>query len=262
MSHIHLVRDFYSYPESLTRTLRVYTPDAYDHEPHRRFPVLYMLDGQNVFAHPESARPDTWEANTTMDRLAAEGRLDPWLIVAVDHTAGRFEEYSAWDVPERGASGRGWAFADFLVNHLKPFVDRTWRTRPESPHTAVMGASLGGLMALTLGKAFPHVVGRVGALSPSVMWADGAIYRLWSGPTGRWLKLYLDTGDRERYWFYDLWLDYVTHTASFYHHLKGLGLGPHELRFVVAEGHDHAEPAWAARLPGIFEWLLEEARGV
>jgi len=262
MSHIRVVRDFYSYPESITRTLRVYTPDAYDAEPDRRFPVLYMLDGQNVFAHPESARWDTWCANTTLDRLVAEGRVPPWLIVAVDHTEARFEEYSPWAEPSRGAEGRGWLFADFLVHHLKPWVDATYRTRPEPQHTAVMGASLGGLMALALAKAFPDVVGRAGALSPSVMWADRAIWGLWSAPTGRWLKLYLDTGSLERYWFYDLWLDYVTHVTDFHHHLRGLGLGDHELRFVLADGQDHAEPAWRDRLWGIFEWLLEEAKGV
>ena len=66
MSDIRISRDFYSYPEETTRTLRIYTPDAYYLQPERRFPVLYMMDGQNVFNHPESALYHTWCANTTM----------------------------------------------------------------------------------------------------------------------------------------------------------------------------------------------------
>jgi predicted alpha/beta superfamily hydrolase len=64
MGHVHIIRDFASPQEGLSRTVRIYTPDAYDHESHRRFPVLYMQDGQNVFAHPESSIYDTWCANT------------------------------------------------------------------------------------------------------------------------------------------------------------------------------------------------------
>jgi len=262
VSHIEIRRDFYSYPESLTRTIRVYTPDAYASEPERRFPVLYMLDGQNVFAHPESAIWHTWCANQVMDWLAGEGRVPPWIIVAVDHGPDRMAEYSPWPDKGRGTEGRGGLFAEFLVKHLKPHVDATWRTLPGPEHTAVMGASLGGLMALVLGHRHPDVYGRIGAVSPSVMWADGAIFREWDAPTGRWIKLYVDTGDRERYWFYDTFLDYVAAVSSFADHLRGLELKPHELRYVLAPGHDHHETAWQARLPDIFGWLLEDPQGV
>jgi predicted alpha/beta superfamily hydrolase len=87
MSDIRILHDFYSYPEGTKRTLRIYTPALYSLEPERRFPVLYMMDGQNVFSHPESAIYHTWCANTTMDQLILEGRIRPWIIVAVDHLA-------------------------------------------------------------------------------------------------------------------------------------------------------------------------------
>ncbi|ABK18010.1 alpha/beta hydrolase [Syntrophobacter fumaroxidans] len=257
MSEIRILRDFYSYPEETTRTLRIYTPDAYQAHPDRRFPVLYMMDGQNVFNHPESALYHTWCANTTMDRLIFEGRLQPWIIVGIDHLPDRFAEYVPWPEPAIGADGRGRLFADFLVNHLKPFVDQTYRTLGTPQWTAVMGASLGGLMSLVLGKTHPDVFGRIGAVSPSVMWAGSEIFRLWDRPTGRWCKIYLDAGTLERYWYYDIYLDYVESVASFHRHLKDIGLGDHELRFVLAEGHFHNEEAWQARLPDILPWLLE-----
>jgi len=86
----------------------------------------------------------------------------------VDSTNDRLAEYSPWPEPRSNIPARAGPFVHFLVNELKPFVDRVYRTRPESEWTTVMGASLGGLMSLYLGWRHPDVFGRVGALSPSV----------------------------------------------------------------------------------------------
>ena len=262
MSGIQIMRDFFSQPENTERTLRIFTPDAYEREPGRRFPVLYMLDGQNVFNHPESAVYHTWCANTTMDRLIEEGAIAPWIIVAVDHGPDRFHEYSPWWEPTVGGGGGGWLFIEFLANHLKPHIDANYRTLPEPHWTAVMGASLGGLMSLAMGKSHPWIFGRIGAVSPTVMWASGEIFRLWDSPTGRWCRLYMDVGSLERYWFHDIFLDYVEATRHFFEHLKRIGVGDHEMRYAVAPDHFHNEEAWQARLPDIFRWLLEDAKGV
>lgn len=262
MSDIRILHDFYSPPEETNRTLRIYTPDAYRSEPKRRFPTLYMLDGQNVFNHPESAIFHTWCANSTMDTLIEEGAISPWIIVAIDHLPERFAEYSPWPEPAMDADGQGWLFADFLADHLKPFIDKNYRTLPEPHWTGVMGASLGGLMSLTLGKTRPEVFGRVGAVSPTVMWANNEIFRLWDRPTGKWCKIYMDVGSLERYWYYDMYLNYVQATTNFYNHMKSIGLKDHELLFVTAQGHFHDEEAWQARLPYILPWLLEDAKGV
>lgn len=256
MGDICIFRDFYSYPEGVTRTLRVCTPDGYASSPGRSYPVLYLLDGQNVFAHPESAQFHTWCANEAMDALVAEGALEPWILVAIDHTSFRMEEYSPWPDPARGQMGRGWAFRDFLVNHLKPFVDSTWRTRTGPRDTAVIGSSMGGLMSLALGRTRPDVFGRIGAVSPSVMWAGGEVFRLWDSPTGAWMRLYLDTGDQERTWFHDTLLDYVESVQAFAAHLRRVGVKDHEMRFVLARDHAHHEQAWRARLPDTLRWLL------
>ncbi|MDX9723038.1 MAG: hypothetical protein RBU37_19970 [Myxococcota bacterium] len=94
MSSIQIFRDFYSYPEEALRTLRVYVPDAVRENPELRCGVLYMLDGQNVFAHAESALFHTWCANWAMDEAIASDALAPWIIVGVDHLPGRFDEYT------------------------------------------------------------------------------------------------------------------------------------------------------------------------
>jgi predicted alpha/beta superfamily hydrolase len=252
MGHVHIVRDFYSIPEQQPRTVRIYTPDAYDRDPGRRFGVLYMHDGQNVFAHPQSARYDTWCANQALERLVSQGRIAPWIIVGVDHGENRFADYSPWE--------RGPHYAEFLERHLKPYVDRTYRTRVEGMHTATMGASLGGLISLYLGMSRPHVFGRVGGVSPSVMWNHHQLFKDWTRHGRAWTRIYLDAGAEERIEVNGELLDYGRATRDFFHHLQQLGYGENELTLVLEPGAAHYETDWQRRLPEAMAWLLKESR--
>jgi predicted alpha/beta superfamily hydrolase len=256
MSHIHIDWDFHVPGQYKSHPLRIYTPDAYDHEPERRFPVLYMHDGQNVFAHPASARLETWCANWTMERLIHEGRVEPWIIVGIDHSDDRFGEYSPWDEPRIGQAGRGAGYAEFVARHVKPHIDWVYRTRANAASTAIMGASLGGLMSLYMHYQYPDLFGRVGAVSPSVMWSDGAIFRHWTGHTRHWSRIQLDVGDHEFVHWDRMPLNYADATRAFYEQLCGFGYAPWELRLWMEPGGNHHELDWARRLPGTFEWVL------
>ncbi|WP_434386230.1 alpha/beta hydrolase [Melittangium boletus] len=248
MGHVHIIRDFYSPQEGFSRTVRIYTPDGYDPHSSHRYPVLYMHDGQNVFAHSESARFDTWCANTAQEHLVGSGQTEPWLIVGVDSGMGRLDEYSPWS--------RGDAYARFLVETLKPYIDNTYRTRTGPEWTAVMGSSLGGLISLYLGMRYPDVFGRVGALSPSVMWSEYRLFQHWNAHPRRWTRIYLDAGEHE-------WIDpggyplpYGRATRDFHQHLKRLGYADHELRLVLDPQGQHHEQDWQRRLPSAMQWLL------
>ncbi|MFL5321620.1 MAG: alpha/beta hydrolase [Myxococcaceae bacterium] len=256
MSHVQVNRGFESRAEGFPRTVRIYTPDAYDHDPLRRFPVLYMMDGQNVFAHHESAVYDTWCANQVLDRLVFEGALEPWLIVAVDSGAGRMEDYSPFPNAKTRVAGRGDRYARFLCEELKPWVDRTYRTRPEPNWTGVMGSSLGGLISLYLGLSRPEIFGRVGALSPTVMWGGNALFKEWKSHSRLWSRIYLDAGLSEFIHVDGQPLDYGQLTRDFYFHLKELGYEDHELFLVLEPGGAHHEKDWHRRLPLAFRWLL------
>jgi predicted alpha/beta superfamily hydrolase len=257
MGHVHIIRDFASPHEGRTRTVRIYTPDAYDSAPGERFPVLYMHDGQNVFAHPESALFDTWCANHALERLVSEGRIAPWLIVAVDSTQDRLAEYSPWPEPRGNVPARAGPFVRFFVETLKPFVDRVYRTRPEPWWTGVMGASLGGLMALYLGRRYPEHFGRIGALSPSVMWGCDRLFSEWTSHTRQWSRIYLDAGDDETVDPVGYVMRYGQATRDFHRHLQHLGYADHELRLVLEPGGQHHERDWQRRLPEALHWLLE-----
>ncbi len=261
MGNIQILRDFYSPVERINRTIRIYTPDAYQTNPNQHFPVLYMFDGQNVFAHPESALYDTWCANWTMDKLAYEGAIPPWIIVAIDHTDDRFNEYSPW------IGGRADQTSQFLVETLKPYIDSNFRTRPEQPWTGVMGASMGALVTLYIGKTYPHLFGRIGSLSATLMWGKSLfgkpqMFNLWNKKTDYWSKILIYVGGAEQYSFSGVWLDYPPINREFYEHLKQLGYSDYELRFKLADGEPHHEKAWQRQLPDIMRWLLEEAQGI
>src|SRR4051794_22016964 len=115
MGFIQILRCFPSPPEGFPRTLRIFLPDAYFQDEGRRFGVLYMHDGQNVFAHPDSAREETWAVNEAMERLATAREIEPWMVVGVDHGEGRFDDYSPWPEPKVKSRGRARVYAEFLI---------------------------------------------------------------------------------------------------------------------------------------------------
>lgn len=256
MSHVQINRGFESRAEGFNRTVRIYTPDEYDQDPNRRFPVLYMQDGQNVFAHPESAVYDTWCVNRVLEHLVGEGTLEPWIVVAVDSGPGRLEEYSPYPEPRSKVKGRGETYARFFADELKPWVDRVYRTKKAPEWTAVAGSSLGGLISLYLGLTRAHVFGRIGAFSPTVMWGDGALFKNWQTHSRSWSRIYLDAGLSEYIEVDNVPLDYGNLTREFFFHLKSLGYGDHELFFVLEPGGQHHEKDWQRRLPLALRWLL------
>lgn len=256
MGVIRIVREFDSPQEGRERTLRIYTPAEYDEEPKRRFPVLYMQDGQNVYSHPESARWQTWGVNDALEGLVADGRIEPWIVVAVDHSEARFHEYSLWDEPRADAHGTGAMYLQFLVETLKPHIDRKFRTKPARDSTAVMGSSLGGLFSLSVGMRRPDVFGRIGAMSPTVMWGRAGLFREWQQRANAWMRIYVDIGAQEGFHLGHFWMDYATSVPQFVDHLRGVGFGEEELLFHVDPHGQHSEEDWRRRLPDALRWLL------
>ena len=199
------------------RTVRIYLPPTYDRDFSRRFPVLYLQDGQNVFS---SAGTNccfgwgSWDLDRTADRLCAEGRMREIIIVAVDNSRARYKEYRgrlhADETPPKGKAkkpapaatnvldnARFDAYANFLIKELKPRIDREFRTLKTSANTGVLGSSLGGICSLSLAWEFPRVFGRAASLSGSFQierrnFLEQTL-RLYDGKP-KALRLYLDSG--------------------------------------------------------------------
>ena len=166
MSQYEFERQVPSRYLATNRTVRVRLPQSYWRETNRRYPVLYVHDGQNVFA---SAGPHccfgwgSWQLDTTADRLAAEGRMQEIIIVAIDNSRFRYQEYRG-PVPD-DAPSRYTNYAAFLVKELKPWVDKEYRTKKTARDTAVLGSSMGGICSIALAWEHPKTFGAAASLS-------------------------------------------------------------------------------------------------
>jgi predicted alpha/beta superfamily hydrolase len=154
-----------------TRRIWLYLPPDYATSS-KRYPVIYMHDGQNVFDAATSFAGE-WGVDETLDSLHATGDWGA-IVVAVDHAGGqRINEYSPW--PTRFGNGDGAAYVDFLVRTLKPWIDARYRTMPGRLHTAIAGSSMGGLISFYAALKHPDVFGRAGIFSPA-FWIAPAAY--------------------------------------------------------------------------------------
>jgi predicted alpha/beta superfamily hydrolase len=257
-----LTDDIQPHPGFESRFLRnrrdvwVYLPPGYRRARNRRYPVFYMHDGQNVFDAATSFAGVEWGADEAAHNLAARRLIEPIIIVAVANTgANRIHEYTPTravidaraPIKERS---RGWLrkYGRFLREELKPFIDREYRTCPEAEWTGLGGSSLGGLATLTLGLWFPQTFRRLAVMSPSIWWDDCAIYRILEQVKEKPpLKIWLDTGTNEPGW--ERARELRDRLAE-----KGWRLDD-DLQYREAEGADHSERAWSARIETVLRFL-------
>ena len=150
------------------RDVIIYLPPGYDEQADRRFPVLYLHDGQNLFDSATAFNGQDWHMGQTADYAISAGLVQPLIIVGIYNTGkGRIREYTPTKVPRLGG-GRADGYAKFLIQEVKPFVDRDYRTQPDTSNTGIGGSSLGGLVSIYVGLKFAHIFGKIAALSPSV----------------------------------------------------------------------------------------------
>jgi predicted alpha/beta superfamily hydrolase len=166
--------------------LRVYLPPGYDENTLKRYPVLYMQDGQNLFFPEEAFLGHEWEVDETLERLDEMNVIDQMIVVGVD-SEDRLADYT-----EPGVAGYGRA----LTEELLPWLDSELRTLSGPRNTAVLGSSLGGVAAFSLAWRWPEVFGMAGCLSSTFGYRDELRARVHAeGRSGReGLHLYLDSG--------------------------------------------------------------------
>ncbi len=154
------------------REVQVWLPPGYALQPQRRYPVLYLHDGQNVF-DAQGAGAE-WQVDETAQRLVLAGAIEPMIIVAVASTGRRIDDYTPVAALRGGTQVGGGAarYARFLVDELKPLIDTRYRTRREAQHTALGGSSLGGLVTMWLLRRHAATFGAGLVVSPSVWWGS------------------------------------------------------------------------------------------
>jgi enterochelin esterase-like enzyme len=234
------------------RDLIVYLPPGYDAQPLRRFPVLYLHDGQNLFDGATSFIPGMdWHVGQTADQWIQEGRVEPLIIVGI-YNAGkqRLGEYTPTRAPKLGG-GRANRYAEFLLEEVRPFVHNQYHVQDGAENTGIGGSSLGGLVSLYLGLRQPRIFGKIAALSPSVWWNERVILRFASTASAEPLpRIWLDIGTREG-------PRIVDDVERFRDILLGKGWQlDQNLHYERVEGAEHNEAAWAQRVGPFLQFLF------
>jgi predicted alpha/beta superfamily hydrolase len=243
-----------------TRFVRVWLPPEYDDAVNdgRRYPVLYLNDGQNLFEAAASFTGVEWQVDETADRLIREGAIPPLIIVGIDNAArNRMREY----MPHRSLHpmllrGQGSRYPDLLTKEIMPFIARSYRVAPGPENLGLGGSSLGALISLYTAAARPGLIGRLLLESPS-LWASNRQMIRSSRDVKNWpQRVYLAAGtaeagreDRNR-----SVVDDVRELAAI---LGRAGLDDKRLRLVIEEGANHHESSWARRFPEALRFLFQ-----
>jgi predicted alpha/beta superfamily hydrolase len=209
-----------------------------------------MQDGQNLF-DPKESFAGSWRVDVAMDQAAARGFEG--IAVGIRHAGeGRLAEYSPYDDPEMGP-GRGREYVEYLADRIKPMMDARYRTIPDRGTTSVAGSSMGGLISLFAFLARPDVFGAVAAMSPSLWYAERAIFEAVKAAPFQPGRIYLDVGRREG-----------EGTLADARRLRELLLAKgyrkgEQLRYVEDGAGGHEEAAWGHRLRAALPFLLAPA---
>jgi len=228
------------------RDLLVSLPGGYaTHQ--RRFPVVYMHDGQNLF-DPATSFSGSWNVDIAMAEVSLDG-LDAIVVGIPNMGSERLNEYSPFEHPRLGG-GKGDGYLDFLINTVKPLIDEKYLTVADREHTGIVGSSMGGLISLYAFFRHPEVFGFAGVMSPSLWLNEKDTFDFVEHAPFTGGKLYLDVGDLEgaRHVGQALRLRYVLEE-------KGYTLGE-DLMWVQEEFGVHHESAWARRFREALPFLL------
>src|SRR5258708_19883585 len=153
------------------RSLVVFLPPGYQEQPQRRFPVLYLHDGQNLFDGSTSfIQGQDWHVGPSADAEIHAGRVEPLIIVGIYNTGkNRIREYTPTSVPRLGG-GRADRYGKFLLEEVRPFMEREYRVDGGSHRARIGGSSLGGFVSLYFWILRPDPSLKISPLSPSVWW--------------------------------------------------------------------------------------------
>ena len=245
------IYNFWSPQLSNSRTLIVYLPPSYSLNPLKRYPVLYMHDGQNLFEAATSATGVEWRVDETANSRMNQGLMDEAIIVGVYNTgSNRIFEYTPCCDADYGGGGAD-LYESFIIDTVKPYIDGAYRTLSSKANTAVMGSSLGGLVSFYIGRRHPEVFGKLGSMSGSFWWDNEALtVQVEASASKVPVKIYLDAGTNS---------DGLTQTTRMRNALVTDGyVQGSDLYYYVAQGGSHNESSWAARvylpLQYLFPW--------
>jgi len=245
-----------------TRTIRVLLPQGYKAPANseKRYPVLYMLDGQNLFdACLSEVSHKEWQVDETMHRLAAEKSIPEMIVVGIDHAgpkrAHEYLPYKDYFAEMEEPAGR--QFPDFLMDEVMPLVTQQYRTLSGQQNTGIGGSSYGGVASLYVLMAKPGIFGHALIESPSLAIGMGQLVRDTNPLIAIPLKVFIGFGGKESenpaYVQKMIALIRMVET-----NFRAAGYDDSNFRFVFDPEARHDEPAWAKRFPDAMKFLFAD----
>lgn len=250
--NIKLHKKFHSDLLDNDRDIIVYLPPGYDDHPDRKYPVLYMHDGQNIFDAATSFAGDEWRVDEAAQKLIKQGVIEPIIIVGIYNTPDRRDEYDPGVGPAEGTK-----YTRFVVEQVMPFIEKTYRVDTDRDKTAIAGSSLGGLISLYMARAHADVFGRCGVVSPALGYQEHRFLDSVQAEDKDWLKhvrLWVDMGTAEASVSSgNLALRHVHDLVAILDQ-AGLKRGV-DYQYMQVDGGRHNERAWADRIEPILTFL-------
>jgi len=228
------------------RTIRMYFPP--DYSSGKRFPVIYMHDGQNLFDAGTSFSGE-WQVDETLDSLYKYNGFSCIVVGIYNGEKNRLNEYSPWRNDTLNAGGDGEKYASFIVKNLKPFVDSHYRALTDRENTVIMGSSMGGLISLYMALEYPEVFGKAGIFSPS-LWFSPKVFELIQNYNLKKLqKFYLISGGKEGG-------KAVYNTLRADSLLRSIGFDENYIRCKISKDGQHNEEFWSHEFGDAVRYLF------
>jgi len=241
------IMDTAFYIPQLNRTRRIwlYLPPDYA-KSKKKYPVLYMHDGQNLFENKTSYSGE-WGVDEYLDSIYKKGEKEV-IVVGIDNGLfKRMQEYNPWEFQNFG-EGEGDKYVDFLVKTLKPFIDKHYRTLKNKPNTFIAGSSMGGLISLYAVLKYPKVFGGAGIFSPAFWTASGIDSTVIAAAKKVNTKLFFYAGGKEGD-------SMVPDMKRIEKEIKERSSSP--IKEKIDPDAQHNEAAWRKYFPDFYEWTVE-----
>lgn len=251
------------------RRIRVLLPRDYEKDLTINYPVIYFHDGQNVFHSRESFSGQSWKAIPAIKRNPS---LPKMILVGIDNDGeNRMNEYTPWRLTETSLpkeiqlGGKGYEYADFVMNVVKPFVDQTYRTKADKKHTAMIGSSLGGNISSFMGIEYKDQIGGLGIFSLA-NWISQSAFDNYLAQKELDLnqRIYIQVGteegdDTDRKLMYgNMKQAYIDGSLTYARQLIEKGHPIKNIDLNIYADEKHNESAWAKHLPECLKFLSKE----
>ena len=249
-----LDENFYIPPLNRKRKIWLYLPPDY-HTSKKKYPVIYMHDGQNLFDEKTSFSGE-WQVDETLNQIFKEIGFGVIVIGIKNGGEKRLDEYSPWKNNKYGG-GEGNAYVDFLVQTLKPYIDKKYRTLSDQQNTAIIGSSMGGLISFYATLNYPDIFGKSGVFSPSFWFSDQSFEYAKTNGDLKNTKIYFLAGDKEgdNVAFGEI-SQTVTDMNKMISLLKKAGFPSEQLIAKVVPNGKHNEKMWSENFKETILWLF------